>query len=688
MSPHYKRFILLVFTVMLAAARPHQIASAAPSLKTEDELKFTFPLPDTSHNTFSFLLFSTEGDVARVSPQVRQIKTPDGIPLPLEAVRAEMETTTVSPKGVKVSITLEPKFFVAPGDYRVILFFQSETGSPNLSSTILINRPAADINIDELKDQTVALTRLLPFLPTGSDFLLHIRENTGKVQLNDLKVEGQSIYVKDTKELVPGNVAPENQQAINLGPGAVKTLKVTLSNLQYAGTFDTRLLVTSPSFSGGKVIPLKITVQDFVLFPLLAIALGVYGGYKTRRLVAVEKPRNLNSLELLRIQNEVERFRETVRKPASIDTIESLFAQLIKAQESNDTGDFAAVREELPKLRDKLAEFRKAQVQAEGEAQTAFSSLLNQVDVLEQSSTLTTDESRDLHSIKDKLDDIDRLLRLGMVEDAQMKIENVKQLLGDLRARKFANYFTELKLELSKLTLSATDQTTSETLKAEIQTLLNSSQLDKVRLKLEELKSFIEEQKQRTAGRGARANEADFAELPEVPAALPAAALFTRISIATAPADRIAGETIDFNLIDDEKIVQDGDELRWFFGDVGSFEIRDRNALHRYERSGRYPVRVEVVRDKKIVKTVREKLTIAPGEIEEARAGIIQDIIRNEKILSLIALLLAIIGGVLFLYSGKLFGTLVDYLMAILWGFGLDNSIKGFAAVLGKISST
>jgi hypothetical protein len=37
-------------------------------------------------------------------------------------------------------------------------------------------------------------------------------------------------------------------------------------------------------------------------------------------------------------------------------------------------------------------------------------------------------------------------------------------------------------------------------------------------------------------------------------------------------------------------------------------------------------------------------------------------------------------------YSGKLFGSLADYLMAVLWGFGLDNSIKGFASVLSQIN--
>lgn len=404
-------------------------------------------------------------------------------------------------------------------------------------------------------------------------------------------------------------------------------------------------------------------------------------------MVSVVRPQNENNLELLRLQTEVESFRDVVKNPASIETIRSLLAQIRRARESNELGDFAAVRTELANLRDRLDVFRKAQLQAEGEAQTALTGLLNQVEVFEQSNTLTAEEVRDLHSIKDKLADIERLLRLGMVEDAQLKIENVKPLLALLRARKFIDYFSELKIELSKLTLSPTAVTESEALITEIQGLLDTNELDRVRLKLEELKSFIEAQT-RARSMGARDREAEIAGLAEVPEGLTAAGPFTRIEIGTPPEDRITGAIITFNIVDVENIIQPGDELRWFFGDVGSFQVHPLNATHRYLLADRYPVRVEVVRNERLEKTLSTMLTIAPGEIEQARAGLLQDILRNEKLLSMIALVLAIIGGVIFLYSGKLFGTLVDYLMAVLWGFGLDNSVKGFAAVLSKISST
>ena len=692
---HKRLVLLLLATVFTTNAIPK--ATAAPALTVQDELRFTFPVPHSASNILSFLLFSTEGDIPNVSVQTRQIKTPDGALLPAQAAGAKLDANTVNPGGVNVNVTLDPAFFVSPGEYRIVLFFQSQ-GTASLSSTLIVNRLAADINLPELTGQTVALMRSWPAASASQEFLLYIRENTGKVSLNDFKVAGQNIYKNETKELVPGEVTatlvadnPSQAQAgasgMSLPPGAVGKLKVKISNVPHAGTFDTALLITSPNFSGAKVVPLKVTVTDCVLFPLLAIALGVFGAYWTRRLVREVQPKNQNRLQLLQLQTEVERFREVVRQPASSATIEGLLAEIKRARESNELGDFVAVRDALPKLRQKLDEFRKAQVQAEGEAQTNLTALQNQVELLEQGGPLTNDESRDLNSIKDRLADTERLLRLGMAEDAQIKIESIKQLLIELRKRKFSEYFKKLQGELPNLNLAGADLAASETLKTEIQSHLNSNDLDNVRLKLEQLKTLIENQRQRTVSRGARETEAVVdGVLPEVPS-VPAPAPFTRIQILTPPEQRIAGATISFAVVDVENIVLPDDELRWFFGDVGSFEKQKANASHRYQEARRFSVRVEIIRNGALFRTLSEMITISGGEIEQARAGILRDIMRNELTLSIIALVLATVTGVIFLYSGKVFGTLVDYLMAILWGFGIDNSIRGFSAVLGKITS-
>ena len=37
------------------------------------------------------------------------------------------------------------------------------------------------------------------------------------------------------------------------------------------------------------------------------------------------------------------------------------------------------------------------------------------------------------------------------------------------------------------------------------------------------------------------------------------------------------------------------------------------------------------------------------------------------------------------LVIGKVFGTVPDYLFAIAWGFGIDQTVRGAAAVFGKV---
>ena len=617
---------------------------------------------------------------------MREVKTAEGESRPSDAVQSKLDNSTVTPQGTRVCLTLDPKFFVAPGEYRVTLFFQGANGTPSLLTTVAINRLAADINLEELKDQTVTLTRPIPFWPASSNFTFYLRENTKRAALNNLKVVGQGIYLKDTKELSPGSVSaapvPHDPSGapVNVQAGEVKPLQVSFWGLRKSGTFDTRLLVTSTSFIGEKVIPIKVTVRDFVLFPLLAIALGVVGGFYTRRLVAVEQPRNENTLQLLRLQNEVERFRDLVSKNTSKDTITNLLAQLRTAREKNELGDFNAVKAELPKIQEKLDEFRKAQLQAAEAAGTMRNGLLKQVEKLERD-TLTPDERRELDSIKDRLADVERFLSRGMVDDAQVNLEKVSGMISDFRVRKLTNYLTLLTDELK--TLPADAAATGETLKAEIQGFLKSKDFEKAHEKLEQLKIFIETKKAESVAPRDRASVA----LAAAPLAVPRATLVTRIVVTTPIEGRIAGAMLQFVIEDPEDFLEPNDRFRWFFGDVGSSETEGAHNTHLYNESGRFQVRVEIQRDGNLARTLTEIVTIAPGAIEQTRANILQDILRNEMILSIIALVLAVISGLLFLYVGKVFGSLVDYLTAILWGFGIDNSIKGFAAVLAKISS-
>ena len=55
--------------------------------------------------------------------------------------------------------------------------------------------------------------------------------------------------------------------------------------------------------------------------------------------------------------------------------------------------------------------------------------------------------------------------------------------------------------------------------------------------------------------------------------------------------------------------------------------------------------------------------------------------------LSIMALVVACAIGLVYLYDeNKTFGGFGSYIGAILWGLGMDTSVRGFAATLGHIS--
>ena len=103
--------------------------------------------------------------------------------------------------------------------------------------------------------------------------------------------------------------------------------------------------------------------------------------------------------------------------------------------------------------------------------------------------------------------------------------------------------------------------------------------------------------------------------------------------------------------------------------------------------AGSYQVTAEILDKVEVHRTVTTGITILASPTETRRRKVIEEIRKQEQVLSAIALFLAIAGGVLFLYYGKPFGTLSDYITAFLWGFGLDSGVKGFAATFTKITA-
>lgn len=135
--------------------------------------------------------------------------------------------------------------------------------------------------------------------------------------------------------------------------------------------------------------------------------------------------------------------------------------------------------------------------------------------------------------------------------------------------------------------------------------------------------------------------------------------------------------------------LQEDDKIRWYFGDGTAPVVSSVAVLHRFARRGEYGVKAEILhgKDQKSTGYMSEQVVIFPGRAETELAVLARDIQTVDVALSVVALALACLGGLAYLYVGKTFGTLADYITAVTWGFGLDNSVRGFSTILKKITT-
>src|SRR5262249_33441781 len=134
--------------------------------------------------------------------------------------------------------------------------------------------------------------------------------------------------------------------------------------------------------------------------------------------------------------------------------------------------------------------------------------------------------------------------------------------------------------------------------------------------------------------------------------------------------------------------LQQGDRLRWSFGESVPLTTTSRQASHQFDEADTYLVKVEVLRASgAIEREISTYLVILPGKVRRKLLSMIFEIQLIDFMLSLVALVVACLTALTQLYVSKpYFGSLTDYLMAILWGFGLDVGLRGFTAVYRKVS--
>ena len=689
-----KRCVLVVLLSVTALAAP---GFGQTTFEFGDVPRFTFPVQGAPPDSVSFWVFSKNGEVADAEVRVKDIKDPDGHSRDFSAVTATLESAKITPEGARVSLKLTPSLFNKPGEYRIILLFKSRTAAaakvtPGTVTPIIVH-PAADINVEEVKNQTFDVSRPWPFSQASTrSFRFPLTETTGKAQLGVLSWSDQGIFVKDTKTRVPGSVSVVPAQSASAQGGEPPAFNLTLEGLERAGSFETNLVVNSPNFAARKVIPVRINVADKIYFPAAVIFLGVFAGLIVNHVSTRWRPSQVNRLQLMRLREELGRWRERVRVAAKAERVGNLWVRLRNAEEANEIGDTAQVRTQLAAIETELDAFRKEEATAKAAAREALAQAQAQADAYEQQfgEQFEPEEESALQDIRDRFADVERLIDQGQVDFAKEKQTVAGARFLSLRKRRLTSRFDELKARFDKLKplTSVADQKPARDIIAEAEKLLGQNKLDEASAKLDALSAALEELEMKLEG--VEHEPGDGSESLSHKGLAPEAAprLRTRIRITPEPAARTTDVNIEFDIDDQEELLRDGDRIRWTFGEPGAQKEGGTRSTYQYQEYGDYRVRAEVLREdaggERLIFT--EPLTVLPGAQTRQRWEILGQIKVADIVLSAIALLVALATALNTFYFGKPFGTLSDYLIVLLWGFGIEQGVRSIADVLKKFA--
>lgn len=586
---------------------------AAPQLVVNDEsIKFTWPSVCADSETFSFLIFSKEGTVTGLSVVPQEAKTPDNCTLSADAYNLGKYDRTVTSEGTKVSLILQKSFFLRPGEYKITLLFKSMPAKVEpVSKVVTIIRPAANINLDELKDRTVNLTRRRPWGTASETCQFSLYEPTKKAAIYQLSSSGREIFQEKTKILVPGQVEVTPASHTCLDPDSQLPLTLTFSDLAQTGTFNTSILLESPCFEKPIPIPVNLQVTDCWVFPFVVIFFGVAGGFGIRYLAKKLKPRQENHYRIVRLRGTLDQLLRVTLDPAKEKKLQDLDRRLRDAEDRNLVGDQDGAKSLLDQLEKDVDAFRQQQA-------------------IEFADT-----------------------RKGL-EDQRLKVrEYLDKALDDSRKEEL----TALSGDLDR-----------------VEQYLAINELDRA-------KGLLAEEQNKLTGFEAvqRGVKISFAALEQRKKDEKA------ITVANKPENCTTDSVIRFHLrgtFPQDCVVQ------WFFGDATPTASGGLDYDHTYDRSDNFRVEARVMKDQEVTDHLSQQIMILPGQKEKSLAAIRNRLFYTDLTISGVALLLAAITGLLYLYlgTGKPFGSIQDYLLAFLWGFGIDNSVRGFTDVLKKIS--
>jgi hypothetical protein len=203
-------------------------------------------------------------------------------------------------------------------------------------------------------------------------------------------------------------------------------IDVSMTDLDTAGTFKSRVVVSSPDLAKEAAVPITIVVKDSWWFPMFVILAGIVVAalmsYVSQRL----RPTLENRYRSDRLWGDVAHFRYTAKSPAKIQKINEILEALRRADQTLGAAEAKAILDDVSK---QLDAYRAAEATLRASVNT---SLADARKAVENAATSADEASR--KEVRQVVGNIERMLGEDKVDEADEARRELQQKLEKLQA--------------------------------------------------------------------------------------------------------------------------------------------------------------------------------------------------------------------------------------------------------------
>lgn len=524
--------------------------------------------------------------------------------------------------------------------------------------------PQPALNVEELDGRTF-------WVRDGEDakVSLTLVEISRKAPIRGLTVRPGDVLKSGSKEARPGKIELADVKPVDVSTGGVAQIDLKLSAFTEPGEHTARIYVTAKNLP-----PVSFPIRIFVTTPawcaVLLIFAGVLGGFLIQLINQVLRPRQELSIELLALRQRAQRLLMGASEPGKRGRIIAALERVATAELRTGDGSLDLAKKE----RDAIAALLDTLEQEERAQRTKSLAAYHE---LEAAILNLPAADPDLEPLRAGVEEVRALLTAERHDEADRRLAQLRKQLDALKQRTAiadeANRIEAVFSELQAVDAAMTAEFAAK--KRELDRALSANRIEDANASLHALHALMKEAS--TPGQGA---------MPGVVERESAAGRIGTLAVIN-PSGAAAvrtGEEVVFAIAPKPASF---DAIEWSFGDGERARTEKLEARHVFRITGECRVEATMIAAGRPIGFIRALTISVRAPDDAARAQKRQWLVAGDWAVLAASIVLATLSGVLVLYIDKPFGSMSDMIVAFLWGFGLDGTVRGFSPIFKRLTT-